>query len=390
MRLRFGDRRGWLAVLISGLGATLALLAIVVRQWPQIQPGQGAVIGGTAVLGGALVAFYSQHRVRVQDNRHHDEKESRERELALRERYATIAGQLSHSSPTTRLAGVHALYSLARDWIAFDNNQEWRVCMDLLRSYVRMPMPSSRDSFAFRGEKEVRQAIARSLIPSIREANENDARIDLTGAVFTGCSLQHVDFSRADLSRADFFGADLRAADFSNSVLNEATFHHARMRKANLNSASAVSAKFRRCLLNEVDGRSTRMVSADLRGASCSAGNWENASFSYADLRGTIFIKANLRDVNLRRADLSDASLIKTDLSGSDLDGAKYVNAFLSDDSTWPNDFPFPRRFLENPPKHVLELIVEFLRWQWREHKWWSYRSTPVSYRRSKFKAFFG
>lgn len=143
------------------LGVAVGLVATVGREWSKLQPGQGAVIGGGAVLAAALLTFTSQHMTRNQEGRHHQEKETREREVALRERFSTSASQIADQSSAIRLAGVYAMASLARDWIEFGNKQEWLVCVSLLRAYLRVPMPEYTEDSHLLAERTVRETVMR-------------------------------------------------------------------------------------------------------------------------------------------------------------------------------------------------------------------------------------
>lgn len=265
---------GGLAVVVGALGVLVGLAAIAVREWPSLQPGQGAVLGGTAVLGAALVTFYSQHQTRAEDARQHTERERREMDVALRERYAKVAEQVADQSPAIRLAGVYALGSLADDWLALKRIQEWRVCLDLMKAYMRVPeVYNTRGAMewsdetrkaAIDGEREVRRTTLRLAFEQASKYRLYWIQVELQAelrwmrsnifsslprgrwrppgppkmsSAFPPPGMQRLDLRNCDLSGLALNGLDLSFSDFTNSNLTEAELFNVNLTGAKLDGA---------------------------------------------------------------------------------------------------------------------------------------------------------
>ncbi|WP_433662717.1 hypothetical protein ACQPW1_11545 [Nocardia sp. CA-128927] len=180
----------------SALGGVLAISAVVlmIQQWSELQPGQGAVIGGGAVLSAAFLTFYSQHRSRSseearaqavyqQQERTREQTHQREVRRALHDRYAKIIEQMGQPSEATKLGAITALASLADDWYAIEDAGERTVCIGLLLSYMYMPEPEWPPGLSIEGtapqhireHRRVKKAIA-ELISSRQKLAPEDPR----------------------------------------------------------------------------------------------------------------------------------------------------------------------------------------------------------------------
>ena len=164
------------------------------------------------------------------------------------ERFGKASHQLSSDSADERLAGVHAMASLADDWA--DGRQ---MCIDALCAYLRMPYtppakphivsdddaeePEVADEAerARLAERRVRHTIVRVITEHLRD----DATVswqghdfDLSGALFDGADFSKAVFSggRVNLSgavfargRNSFSGAEISGGQvsFSGAVFSD-------------------------------------------------------------------------------------------------------------------------------------------------------------------------
>ncbi|PZM93239.1 MAG: hypothetical protein DIU79_11100, partial [Actinobacteria bacterium] len=164
------------------------------------------------------------------------------------ERFGKASHQLSSDSADERLAGVHAMASLADDWA--DGRQ---MCIDALCAYLRMPYtppakphivsdddaeePEVADEAerARLAERRVRHTIVRVITEHLRD----DATVswqghdfDFSGALFDGADFSKAVFSggRVNLSgavfargRNSFSGAEISGGQvsFSGAVFSD-------------------------------------------------------------------------------------------------------------------------------------------------------------------------
>ncbi|MGK8488822.1 pentapeptide repeat-containing protein [Nocardia asiatica] len=290
------------------------------------QPLATAFTGAGAITAACLILL-NGHLSRRQEDEHHRQVAERETEIALRDRYTTIASQLADGSPAVRMAGVYALVALSDDWHAFGNSQERRICIDLLRAYIRVPMPQQADTsvaLSGAGEREVRQSIVRS-IAYRRQLSQDDDRswssITTTfwRSILPGCALQDCKMQGWQLTGADFTGASLAGADLSGAILRSARLVHVDLNQANLREADLKLAELAASSFRDADLTNADLSSADL----------SQANFTGALLRG-----AKMRGTKLREANLSNADLTGADLRAADLTGVIY-----SSHTRWPEDF---------------------------------------------------
>ncbi|WP_280304989.1 pentapeptide repeat-containing protein [Nocardia abscessus] len=305
------------------------------------QPVATAAAGAGALAAGVL-AYVNGQRSREQAERHHREEVDRERERhaadtrqaresALRDRYVTVASQLADPSPAIRQAGVYAAVALADDWHAFGENQERQVCVDLLRSYLKVrpeqkgvPDASHLPPTMSTGEMEVRATIVRVVAERRQLRGEElkswaDVHTELGHAELAGLSLgptlTAMRMPHANLNYAGMADADLRGANLSSARLCRATLVGADLCKANLDRADLTAALLR---------------GADLVAASMAVAVVDEAIVTQADLREANLFASSLKHADLREADLSDTNLNFTNLTGADLRGANLWGANLS------------------------------------------------------------
>ncbi|MFB7860227.1 pentapeptide repeat-containing protein [Rhodococcus qingshengii] len=270
------SKLSWLAIFGVILGALAILLCMgAVILTVDFQPGQGTVLGGTAVLVGGGLTYLASHQKRASDERIEAlkyrqtarqirlaEKEAgraraefeqtlqaqlaaqnaaAERELnrELRARFATATTLLSSGAYAAQLTGVHELAALADDWAEFGSTWERQVCIDLLCAQLRTPRVSKSDKRARIEDDQFRTGIIRvirgrtEMHPDNGDGLWQDCNFDLSDAELPKIELQNCRFrGELNFQRTTFSGL----ADFSGSHLGNARFD---------NSIFANSAKFR-------------------------------------------------------------------------------------------------------------------------------------------------
>lgn len=254
------------AVVVGGIGAAVGGIATVLTL--SIEPGQGAFIGGFAVLTGAVLTFLNGKYTRdqtsdvesgklaVEELKLAEQKSARDqlhrRETAreLRARFATCSDQLGSESFAIRLAGVYAFAALADDFGAEGNTADRQVCVDVLCGYLRTAATSNTHSPSSSAattpstdplpqELEVRSTIVRVIAEHTRmvhstgghTAEERDGEwqncnFDLTGAVLHSINWSRCRFlGNLELTGATFVGgANLTHSIFERVHLGGARF----------------------------------------------------------------------------------------------------------------------------------------------------------------------
>lgn len=223
-------------------------------KWYDVTRSAIAVVGLAGLGGGAIIAYRRQQtterrqaieearqkteaarqrteeaRSSLERDRHEFEVEKRkDSDLAdLRARYAKAAEQLGHSKAAVRLAGVYAMAALADDWLTAGNDQQQKVCVDVLCAYLRMPYdPDEADV----GEKEVRLTIFSVIRDKMQDPDLATSwcalTLDFTGAVVDGGTLSGVTTKGQMLfDRARFVG-DFTLED-AKVVDGKISFQHA-------------------------------------------------------------------------------------------------------------------------------------------------------------------
>lgn len=273
----------------------------------------GPFIAGLAAFGAAGIAFFAAALGRKQSDAHIARSHELERVRALRDRYTEIATQLASPATTVRLAGVYGLAGLADDWHRFDNDDERRVCINLLCSYLRTSREDQGD------DHEVRAAI----VGEIRKRTQRD---DITNR--ESWRKIPLDLRGADLTRTDLSGADLRDANLAGAHIDNTNFSQADLTKVDMAEAKGNAdmgwASMHGTRMNKADMPKAFLMSADL---------------TEANLTGAVLTEAVIHDTNLYRATLN----------GADLSGAEGAHAnttkIRTDEKTrlparWPTSKP--------------------------------------------------
>ncbi|ANQ74435.1 pentapeptide repeat-containing protein [Rhodococcus sp. 008] len=252
------------AVILSSIAILASLSAFVLSV--DILPGQGAVLGGAAVLVGGGLTYLASHQKRASDERIEARKygqtarqislaegeagraraefektlqtqldaqnaaAAREQNRELRARFATATGLLSSGAYAAQLTGVHELAALADDWAEFGKPWERQVCIDLLCAQLRTPRVSKADDRARIEDDQFRTGIIRvikgrtAMHPDTGDGPWQDCNFDLSDAELPKIELQNCRF-RGEL---DFRGTTFTdRADFSSSRLWNTRFDNA-------------------------------------------------------------------------------------------------------------------------------------------------------------------
>ena len=209
------------------------------------------------------------------------------REGQITERFSKAVEHLGSEQLCIRLGGIHAL---AR--IAHDSPKDARPIMEIFCAFVRTTL-AGRTSLA----KLPLDASAALLLIT---TGEKDYPLDLSGI-------------------------DLSGADFRNCALDHVNFEDSNLQGADLSLASLRSSRFR-----GADLMNSNLRDADLEGADLVAANLCQSSFRDANLRGT----------NLLGANLSEATLLGADLSGAKYATREQFETAIVDQATVMPDFP--------------------------------------------------
>ncbi|TMR11311.1 pentapeptide repeat-containing protein [Nonomuraea turkmeniaca] len=209
---------GLVTLALSGLGRVdLSAIKPTVTEVLENVKISLAVLAG---IGGlvALVVAYRRQRIT-------EAGENREQAKLYAERFDKASDKLGHDSAAVRLAGVHALASLADDWAGGR-----QMCIDVLYAYLRMhpdPEPDATAHIGGRAMGEVRATILRLIGIHLKDTAPvpwHGADLDFTGVTFT----TDLDFTDAVLSGghvrftgAKFAGGHVRfvRAKFAGSLV---------------------------------------------------------------------------------------------------------------------------------------------------------------------------
>lgn len=268
-----------LTVATSGTAILLALGGLVLTI--DVQPGQGTLLGGAAVLVGGGLTYLGSHQKRTSDERielrkHQQtaeqialaEKEAsraraefeqtlqaqlnaqidataREQNRELRTRFTTATNLMSSDAAAARLTGVHELAALADDWAEFQRPAERQVCIDILCAQLRAPRMSASDQRRRIEDEQFRAAIIRvikgrtAMDPNTGDGPWQDCNFDLSDSVLPSVDLTNCRFrGELDFRRTVFDGS----VNFSYSSLAFARFENAKFTKQSVfGSTSFVS-----------------------------------------------------------------------------------------------------------------------------------------------------
>lgn len=253
-----------------------------------------AVVGGLGAVVALAVAYRKQQ---VSEAAHviATRQEERERTKFHNERYGAAAEQLGHERFAVRLAGVHAMVSLADDWPA-----QRQVCVDVLCAYLRTPVSDGDPN-----EGEVRHVILTTLLEHEWPADGAPVTVDLRHAELVDLDMAHRVFrgtfifdnavfsgTRTTFEGAEFFGR----TSFRGAVFNadRTTFSAASVVRAAVDFTGASFAGAR------VEFTHARLSQATVH-------------FDRTRAKGTAFdfqaVELSSSTLSFRQADLRDSSL---------------------------------------------------------------------------------
>jgi hypothetical protein len=259
--------------------------------------------------------------------------------LALRERYAAIAGQIAHDSAAVRQAGVYALTALADDWHEFGEDEERQVCINLLQWYLRVPFPQGEGSAGpDLAEREIRQTIVALIAERRSRPADNltswaDAQTSLAGSLLSNCTI------KGDLTGMDISGADLSGADLTGARLVCANLDHANLYNANISDSDLRCVSLQGADMRKADLTRSILIRANLSGKSLSGIKLAGADLFCADIDYCDADKANFNFANMSGVSLDHAELSGSTFRGANLIGACFVNCGLEgSDFYWSAD----------------------------------------------------
>ena len=151
----------------------------------------------------------------------------------LNARYEKFAEMLGHERLSVRLAGIHALGSLSKE---FPEDFHLPI-IRLFCAFVRHPIEDktlktvrNRDRIHLREDiREIVSLVANRTSVQREIERKSEFRIDfnrayLPGANFVGAKLERAEFFLADMSRASFENADLSSASLRGTKLKKTRF----------------------------------------------------------------------------------------------------------------------------------------------------------------------
>jgi len=264
----------------------------------------GQLLGGTAVLFGAWLAFlqFSQQQQTAQSQIEQQQQAAQQQQQAARDllisnQVSKGFEQLASDKMAMRLGGIYALEGVMN---ASERPEQYRgPVLEMLCAFVR--------------EYTIGKTVSKKPAIDIQAALTVIGR--RKGQELP--DLAEVNIPGANLSGANLSGADLESAHLNSAYLSGANLSGANLLGANLSGANLTSAKLSRVDLTGANLSGANLGLADLNGAYLSSANLSGANLSGANLRGADLTGANLRSANLRSANLSVAYLIGADLTGA-------------------------------------------------------------------------
>jgi uncharacterized protein YjbI with pentapeptide repeats len=167
----------------------------------------------------------------------------------------------------------------------------------------------------------------------------------LSGIDWSGLSLSDIDVSEADLNSADLRNANLDGARAFRTNLSRANLAGASLAKIHASQAVLAQSSLSGCnissgVLDGSDLAKADLQDADLRGATFTSANFSLACLRKADLRKAQLVGATLDDADFSEADLSEAILTGLDLRPATFTRARFRGAFMSKCNLEEMDLP--------------------------------------------------
>ncbi|TFI44798.1 hypothetical protein E4P29_03265 [Rhodococcus sp. 1R11] len=221
------------------------------------------LIAGAGVLASGYLVYRTGKHTRTQEREHFETSYALEVVRGLRDRFTTIASQLSDPSAAVRTAGIYAMEALAEDWLRRPTPAvtEAQACINVLCSYLRTPYVPQQgagnqtgtivrftlsdrvveERYSYRQDDlAVRQSIVRVLAAHLQPIEDDDRLprswseldFDFSGAYFLDCDFSGAIFRKpVTFERAHFHGSSTRFSNSkfdANTVFSDAEFHSGR------------------------------------------------------------------------------------------------------------------------------------------------------------------
>src|SRR6516225_4349127 len=197
----------------------------------------GQLLGGTAVLLGAALAYLQFTQQQQTSQRQFTQQQQASRDLLISNQVAKGFEQLGSDKVVVRLGGIYAL-----EGVMNTSDQYHKPVLEALSAFVRdgtrtetgdgPPATDIQDALTVIG----RRAAIGTGTPDLAGAhipNANLGRANLMGrANLSGANLTYADLSRANLGSANLSGAYLFYADLSRANLFDATISQAQLDQA--------------------------------------------------------------------------------------------------------------------------------------------------------------
>lgn len=218
-----------------------------------------------------------------------------DREAKVAQRFVTAANLLTQQSkdPVARIAGLHALWDIARESAAHRS-----TISKTMAAYIRVnaenddfnPSPEE-DDFPAPPTPDVQVAL--SLVFDHAWEEWLPQRV---------VDLRRTDLGLADLSRLRLMNADLSYARLAGAEMVAADLRGTKLRRAFLAGANLTGAQMGHSFLADA----------------C----LDEANLSYVDFSGAQLLRTTFRKANLRSADFAHAVVSKIQTEGANIEGA--------------------------------------------------------------------
>ncbi len=287
-----------------------------VMEWPTLRVADRAckawianppwfIVSGLAAAPAVLLTWYWRDRKRRDDHRIAHES-------GIAQRFATASGLLASLPPMARIAGIYALWDVARESEAHRPTVRGTLAA-FVRTTAPLPDPEAQeDPYDPRPIELAPDVQAAMHVLANHEwtrewkvtAPLDLRRTDLSGLVLEGGSLRG-----ANLTEAHLHSALLAHVDLSGAVLTSARLRAANLHDSILRGIQANGVWLNQCNLNGADLRNAQMMQSDLEATSMHRANLSLANFATAKLVRAALLQANLDAAWFTGADLTAALL---------------------------------------------------------------------------------
>lgn len=381
--------------------------------WGRVAQPYATITAGLAALTAGALAFWNGERARTQAGEHETARltqseghESSRRKAdkasSLHDRFSNAVTSLADENPVIRLAGANLIASLSDEWTSEADEEQARVCLEVLVAYLRRPNP---DPDEHSPDVPVRTAIAFLLSKRLadgkwvntKSGEKADLRgldlafTDLAGINFGGCRLDRLNANSANLSAATFEGAALVEAILTGTNMYDARLAKSKLRRTNFESAQWRNTNFDGAdmsytKIRYVNGRpsastlesdfvwgmggriSLSFKETDLQWAEMDSSDLDQSDFSGAHLLGvrmscstfaqSIFDEATLHFARIRRCNFTESDLTKLAVNEDSRRTTNWADSLTKWAKSGPpspivvdDEQKFPNHFAEPPER---------------------------------------